>query len=880
MPSTPDLCPCSPTPSTISSNSTPTEALAAKLDLLDRQWSAHKAQSPIKMLNPRKRHHSERRPEQSSGISVRGNNNNNNNNDNSNHSVGAVEDDDSVGQDSVSTLGSTESVFDRLYRQRKITPKSRQGSNRNQDNRVPDISGSVGASGGGNFGSPVGKRRQSTGTKNRKNRLGAYSNSSISGDVKSVVYADTTPQRRTARNSNIHRRNDGSASVASTLSGGSGFDGDDTNSVFARLYRNEKRTEKLWKKPREFVPTLSPFRKQQSKSKTVKKSGDKAGQNILFSNRKKGLQEIHDKEQQHRHARTHKNANTPHEENRSGIKILSIPEDDLDAINELGKHMENVYDGCSPTVALTSVSSMNWDESPDSRRHSNDVQLKSPVEITMTYLNEESGTSETVGKQLKEIEADQQSFLGSKSDTSGMDQNQNSTIQNDAGQIKKEKKPVVEDHPINIPNKGEYSVNNDQARIPASSYDSDTSTTKSTDNCGFFSLNQSCRSLSTDNNFFVERIDRLSSPIRRRNRENHDNKMSYELERVFTPRRLRSGSAITIQRSFRLHQAELQLASAMIQSWRINVQPRENNKIPTLSPIHRERALQQAVRAVKCWWILEGLHIEDNWITLAWENEVCIGDDIRVQVNLICEAKSLQITSRHWEPMKVAVLLAKAGLFKAIQREQANHSMNELCENATKLQHWFKKRRHTRCARQQHERRIDVNVSSCPVNDDGENDKTTTSSPINDITHDSRISSSQNLREEAVNDIQFPSTNPPLDDRRLREEHTAAIKIQSFLRLTVLKSAIKESPSAINRLRAALETADPMANRHMQTASHDAARNILCSSMIEQQMGDNRFPTSGEAHTKMTSEKELILQEAAALANHNIVRTYVTGLKK
>ena len=1088
-----------------STGSTSSKALASRLDSLDQQWTAHKKQSPIKAVNSGERHCGKRHPKQSSENDDKGKGENDNEGSRGKGQltshvqtpVGALEDDDdSVGNCSVSTLGSTESVFDRLYRQRKSTSKSRQGNNRNYDNGIYPSGGSVG-SGGGNFCTPMARTRQSGGTKTRKNRLGAYSNSSVyearstghrtvrkvshRKDASSVAsslsggsefgvddsnsvfarlylnekrieklwkkpndssFANTplrrskmgddsnpnpvfhrlyrnekrpeklwtkpddssvssthsrrsrteeyhdpnpvfarlysnkkrleklwkrsedstvssTPSRRSRtdeydpnpvfarsyskkkrpqklsqkpddssvasstpsiqrstvsahnimdeddpnrvftmlyskkpddfpisktplkrgrkdeaepspvfarlymnkkRSEKLWKKSDDSFAIASPSSIGESrakFDGDDSNPVFARLYSNKTRTETLWKKPKLFVTTTSSFSKQQNESQATQKSEDDVmEQKILFTDGQEDIEPfLVKKQQQHLDSMAHENDEAPPEEHSNTLKIVTG--DDLEAIDELGR-LEKFYEGSTPTVTLTSASSTNWDESPDTRRHSSDPQQGSVGEISTSTVDQQVDAADTAEKISTATEGEERNCYDFKNNVSSCPkstlEDQTPTTESSAGMTATKEKEILSEHLIIFLDesiKEEIIANDDPAIMPSSTDHTEPSTTHFADN------GDSCRSVAIDKTFAAKRVGWLSSPVQMRNHEYIDTMVNLEFELAHTSHRLQGGSAITIQRAFRLHRAELELISAMIHSWNADVKFHEMSEDITFSSGHRERALQQAIRAVKCRRMLEGLRIEDDWITLAWENEVCIGKDIKAQVNLTCEAKSLHRTFSYWKPMKVAILLAKSTLFKAMKCEQALQrvdSIDELSENATKLQHWFRKRRHARGFRNECKQQIEKVVSACPGNIDVKSEKNMTP-PNDDIDYDFSISTcSQSLGDKL--------------QRRYEEKYGAAIKIQSFLRLAILKSAIKEWPSTTSRLRSALETAGPISNR---TDSVGAARNVLWSSMVNQQINGN---------SKIMLEKEFISHRAAALAIHSIVRTYVTGLKK
>eukprot|EP00751_Fragilariopsis_kerguelensis_P018001 CAMPEP_0170832930 /NCGR_PEP_ID=MMETSP0734-20130129/39_1 /TAXON_ID=186038 /ORGANISM="Fragilariopsis kerguelensis, Strain L26-C5" /LENGTH=680 /DNA_ID=CAMNT_0011199169 /DNA_START=271 /DNA_END=2311 /DNA_ORIENTATION=+ len=646
-------------------STTPSKVLMAKFYSLDQQWNLHKAMSPLKVKKKKTNINSSSKVSTTVNSIKRSHNKHNienRRNDRSQRGLNSLEvtiendvnDTDSVGASTVSTLSSTESVFDRLYRRgiKNSSSASHRELSSSHDNiispnKIPRRSGNIVAS-------PTVILRKS----NRKDHLGAYCNRNPVDDTRSLGYTqDKTPRRRTKKPSSLIQRssihNSGISSIASTISGGSRLDKTDkTSSVFSRLYRNEKRTKKLWNKPSHFTPESSSSNKRKSKTAMDHKSMISQQQQQQNSNQNEQLNLI-------------EQGNSLVADN-AGVEISTTLEEDLEAINQIGRQLGNTKE-CSPTVVATSILS-TWEET--SNRHnfnhkkntSNSPTIDSfkrrgvsPANTTTTTsVEQEVIILEAVGKQLEKMEVNQQQFLISNTYSN----KQSSCISECATMEQKEEE--------------ETTVNKDR-RISTSS-DTNSTTTTVTDNYGFFTLEQPTRSFSMDppssnNDFFAERIDRLSVPIWRRKETRDDDvdKINYEIDPIFTPRRLRGGACITIQRAWRVHRAELQLAATMIQSRNSTVHFRD--KFSKDSSINRQRAFQKAIRTVKCWWILEGLNTEDDWITIAWENEVRIGDAM-VQVDFNCEAKSLRV-SCHWKSLKLAVLLVKAGLKNSIRDEQA-----------------------------------------------------------------------------------------------------------------------------------------------------------------------------------------------------------------
>lgn len=870
-----------------SSSSTPSKVLSDKLHSLDQQWSAVKAQSPIiikKRKKPTVRGRTKtpvettnnnncigisttdnsskdinKQPLASTGIeSITGGGHANVMPSNNNPpSLGRHDDDDddgdssSVGASTISTLSSTESVFDRLYRQGIRSPKVSSSTNTNS---------AAAAAGGGSYvsastslslsktiyTSPTIVRR----TPNLKDRLGAYKSSvttTTTTDTRSLGrYGDYTPRRRTRDGTVDGLGNDAASAVSSPA--GMGLERTtslpNSSSVFSRLYRNEKRSEKLWHKPPAFVPKLS-----------------KSPINVSGSQTRRG--------------QTHE------ERERTPVRLECLLEDplppsattleeDIEVIKELGRQLG--ADECSPTVAGSSVSTLVIDR--DNNLGSSPDQSPQVAKfLTGTYttsVDDEISVLEAVGKQLETMEANQDRFLYHRGGTNNTNNsNRNNLETNDS--IPDPTKKANTTIPITLHNRASLSLSDD----------TNTDST-GTGTHGFFTLDQSVRSY-----FFAERIDRLSTPLRRRLRTTSQinsstlqsvkvspyEKVPYgnEDELMMTPRRIRHSSSITIQRSWRLHLDELRLASSIVQSFKSSfVFSQDGNTNNTF--ITRKRALRKAIKVVGCWWILEGLHKEDDWVTIAWENEVRV-DNTMIQVHLNAEVPYIQSDS-HWNDRKLAVLIVKAALIKTLRGELA----------AERVARWYReyKGKHKIVEENQelaHSRPVGavenaldedpVNETALVIEESGRTEIDVAPSPSNsDISFDLR----QEVMEEIVSPINLS------EGTKSQIETTAAITIQTWLRLTVLKSAIKERPATRRQLHAVLSPNGLSAGPKLgSTDEFDAARNILFSSIVSARLSKTNFSWLEQAEN---SEVDFIAQRAAALAIHNIVRVYLVGLTK
>ena len=99
-----------------------------------------------------------------------------------------------------------------------------------------------------------------------------------------------------------------------------------------------------------------------SKIKTVHNSKSEGDTKILFPSSEKKLVERHQEKRQRRQDGEHETDDKSQKKNVTGLTIAPTSEDTFEVIDELGNHLENIYDGCSPTFATNGEKSMNWNQ--------------------------------------------------------------------------------------------------------------------------------------------------------------------------------------------------------------------------------------------------------------------------------------------------------------------------------------------------------------------------------------------------------------------------------------------------------------------------------------------------------------------------------------
>mmetsp|Transcript_59658 Transcript_59658/g.146290 ORF Transcript_59658/g.146290 Transcript_59658/m.146290 type:complete len:2161 (+) Transcript_59658:331-6813(+) len=815
------------TTSSSNNSSTPSKVLSDKLDQLDRTWTQHKATSPIPIVRRRNMNHNStttaaptpgQPPSENNAAAASATINTNNIN------ITRCSDHESVGESSsgsVSTLSSVASseepglqsqsqsmsVFDRLYRQGIQSPRRQQKERQRQ-------------------------RHQSSSRK--KNRLGAYQRHAVptsatdtapvsiattnlekehtgdeDDDVNSndkLIDTTVTPRRRTTRPLS-------SSSFLSVPSEDTEEE-EEYSATFHRLYRNEKRDEKLWKKPTPFSPI--PISKQQQGPRNTTPAGISATpvpfERVASTTFDQDLEAIVELGRQ---IGSHRDDNVRHNTNETStfnnmLTLILGDENDDSTNNPM----------ISPTIlTATSVSSAADTTTPSS-----------------TTLDDDVHALELLGKELDEMEA---------------------TNNRSQGQTPER----VRDPSAVIPssrNRKQQISENERAEI-SSSHTRHTDTTAD-DTYGFFTLDQSSRSY-----FFAERVDRLSVPYRRRTRgrgagENGDDdddenygqrpsnlslssSLSQQDEPLLTPRRLRTSACVSIQTSWRMHLSELDLTARMLSTWRTNVSVVGTyRQAPRLV---RRAALVDAVKIVPCWWILEGFHAERNWVSVAWENEVEIGKT-KVLVQVTCDAKAPSVLEGVWTERKLAILLVKATLMRSFRGECAAGTISrwyrrhrgKLNNSALLIQHLSRVR----------ERRIE-NFTCAEVEDE-----TAIQNP------DAMQSPSEQLVGQDVHEIRTS----------ISTEDAAAVTIQNWFRVLVLKDALKRVPSTANQLKSVLNPTTKPSTVSLPTTDIDIKiiQDVLRHSSIGQRL--TAWIEDPDA--------DLVSRRAASLAIQNIVRAYLKGL--
>ena len=221
-----------------------------------------------------------------------------------------------------------------------------------------------------------------------KDRVGAYHSS--------WPAADKTPRRGSARNLFF---TDDLATTTSTnnnvvVDSTSSFisSSSSSSSVYARLYRNEKRTEKLWTKPPAFTPKLQNRKRTFDPTTPMLDTSLNTDAELLLPS--SSIQPI-----DHHHHEQQQQTIEPPLDSSSPLIDTTIDED-LEAIKELGRQIGGFVDDCSPTGTPNSLST--YGEGIGIARH--------PIASTTT-VDEDISLLDAVGQQLDEMEADQQHFL-------------------------------------------------------------------------------------------------------------------------------------------------------------------------------------------------------------------------------------------------------------------------------------------------------------------------------------------------------------------------------------------------------------------------------------------------------------------------------------
>mmetsp|Transcript_59655 Transcript_59655/g.146277 ORF Transcript_59655/g.146277 Transcript_59655/m.146277 type:complete len:2150 (+) Transcript_59655:367-6816(+) len=809
------------TTSSSNNSSTPSKVLSDKLDQLDRTWTQHKATSPIPIVRRRNMNHNStttaaptpgQPPSENNAAAASATINTNNIN------VTMCSDHESVGEassGSVSTLSSVASseepglqsasmsVFDRLYRQGIQSPRRQQKERQQQ-------------------------RHQSSSRK--KNRLGAYQRRAVPTSATGTIATANLGKEHTGdEDDDDVNNNDKLIDTTVTPRRGTtkplsssflSIPSEDTeeeeeySTTFHRLYRNEKRDEKLWKEPTQFSPI--PISRQHQGPRNSTPAGISATpvpfQTVASTTFDQDLEAIVELGRQiGSHHNDDVRHNTNETSNVNNMLTLILGDENDDSTNN---------PMISPTIlTATSVSSAADTTTP-----------------TSTTLDDDVHALELLGKELDEMEA-----------TNNMSQGQTTERVRNPSSV--------------IPSSDRKQQLRENKRAEMSSSHTRHTDTTADDTYGFFTLDQSSRSY-----FFAERVDRLSVPYRRRTRgreagkndEDDDDQnygqrpsnlslsssLSQQDEPLLTPRRLRTSACVSIQTAWRTHLSELDLTARMLSTWRTNVSVVGTyRQAPRLV---RRAALVDAVKIVPCWWILEGFHAERNWVSVAWENEVEIGNT-KVLVQVTCDAKAPSALELVWTERKLAILLVKATLMRSFRGECAAGTISrwyrrhrgKLNNCALIIQHWLSRAR---------ERRIE-NFTYAEVEDD-----TAVQNP------DAIQSPSEQLVGHDIHKIRTS----------ISTEDAAAVFIQNWFRVLVLKDALKRVPSTANQLRSVVNPTTKPSTVSLPTTNIDIKiiQDVLRHSSIGQRL--TAWIEDPDA--------DLVSRRAASLAIQNIVRAYLKGL--
>ena len=383
-------------------------------------------------------------------------------------------------------------------------------------------------------------------------------------------------------------------------------------------------------------------------------------------------------------------------------------------------------------------------------------------------------------------------------------------------------------------------------------------------------------------------------------------------------------SAIVIQKYWRCHRGEIALASKLLQTTRVRFKFADSS-LDYHSGL-RIAAINQAIQEVDCWWILEGLLLEDEHVNIAWENEIQVfldtslsgtmGDDkIQARVSLDVEGRNSVVTNA-WSRHKLATIFVKAGLERSLDMERQRAPKHA----ATLIQHeWYK-------FRQRLQQRQQLEQQGSP--DEGKDQKTTT--PRN---KQSRISSPSIMQgrvqaqakveqdkghsgerlqlecEEPEAENNLACADQPGDDEFFdaveydvptengthtsilasqlsAREHKAAATIQNWLRISGLKSVIQDSPEPkVEFERALVVRASSFGDSPKSNMTAASERDDMLQIRRRGLSLSDSFPwpTNGilsDPFQDCPPFSELVEQRASALAIHNIIRAYLMALRK
>ncbi len=168
------------------------------------------------------------------------------------------------------------------------------------------------------------------------------------------------------------------------------------------------------------------------------------------------------------------------------------------------------------------------------------------------------------------------------------------------------------------------------------------------------------------------------------------------LSQYLTPTNLQQRSAVTLQNAWRFHQSQVLTADAMLTSWRVKCtfesETTSNRILVKKVVLH---AFFKAIGRVDCLWIAapENVRICDRCVVVKWAREVGVHyfsftgvphlETCTVAVN--CEVIRNLFVDK-WDRRKLAILVVKAALKRAILRDQSILAKT----SATLVQSWFR----------------------------------------------------------------------------------------------------------------------------------------------------------------------------------------------
>ena len=840
----------------------------------------------------------------------------------------------SVGESTISTISSSESVFDRLYRLGLRTPRNNQVVTTFSERRAATYTPKI-------------KMASYTSPYNSKNRVGNYHTPSSLQKIGKKSTTRAVPNRSTQRGkgglSSDRNFNDENSAV-STLS-----DYDD-DSVFARLHRNERRTEKLWKKPH---PKILVKPSQQSSSKvspTISIDEDLAVIQAVG-------EELNSMQQLHKTPTTTPKASgsQPIDHGSSASSAFNILfleaelsptisiDEDLAEIQAFGEELNSMQQRYkTPTTTPKASGSQPIDHGSSASSAFNILFPESPTTATMiseilsektfydsqqktidyfektggmnskpsdepsypdiqkdsiTTLDEDIAALQAVGKEIESMQLKQITPRTSqlfRTDTPTTSRSMSSEPFSEQTFSESTELELSAEKPIMV---GTSKENN---RTPPN-FKMRTPVKSNVVRSGFFSLDEPSGGLVMDYHGpcdpcgpspLAQCIELLVSPLLRRRRPQDG-------EQLVTPRGLKNAAIVTLQSRWRSHRAEISLVSKLIDSWNIELRFGNSQFDRMIVPHSRVIAIANAIKNVDCWWILDGLQIQGDFINMSWQREVDVGfcnhyDGLQildtVRVSLFVRARR-NIATNSWSRRKLALLFAKAGLEKALQEEV---NRRDICA-VERIQRWVrgiqKDRKQSDAAITiqnwiRNVQRVSTEIQRPPTTIVLSSPK----APLLRNNYATTYSTAESLLQlttlEARMHKEFPNTTTGSPKRKSKtndgnkaQQHHAAVSIQNCFRMWALNSALSESSEPKVELQRALVNVGSPAEK--QLFSELAEARDVPRIFSENEQWYQLTPTiQSDSFQRWHPTGNPIERRAASLAIHNIVRAYLMGLRK